>query len=468
MRRRRRVESQQQNKDNTQPKQFSQSPSSFQHQKVSKLYYLWLVFIIPAIVIAFFQLLYFLLLFEGLILMIKRGTQESRTDYSGFIPNHNLTIDRITNIPSSEDFFDRFIVPRRPVIISPPKSFDEIFGWNTKQWQDVQYLIQKAGDMKLQIEFKNTSLGKPAYPGQNTFGRVGHRTVYFKDYLENVFSNEKYHSSLRCPKHNENQPPKNHYYINLQGGPNKMISPPLSRLTDDFSIPSFYFGDAVHQINFWMGNSIEKDVLNQNQRIDVTNDSYCQPIHPTASVLHSDTADNLYVILEGSKHIKLYNPNDVFNIYTDGCLEKVHPNGRMQWCPPLFLGHTLGISIILREVTAFTGLSKIISWFFSLLGYGEIQRFLKEVVMPPPIWPHFSSIPIDCSEEEIERKFPLFKNTKPLVYTATAGDMVFIPSGWHHQVTSYGTRHVALNFWTGPHLSRDDFDEDDDSDLLIL
>lgn len=424
------------------------------------------MFISPAIVFTVFQFLYTILLFEGLVLKLQRGTVEYRTQYTGFIPPDNWTIDRITSIPSSEEFFDRFMLPRKPVVISPPKGIDETFGWNTKQWQDVQYLSEKAGDLRIAVEFKNQS--KLDYQDQQAFGRVGHRTIYFKTYLDKIFSNAEHHSHLRCPKNDDNQPPKNNYYLNLQDGERKMISPPLTRFTNDFSVPTFFFGQELHQINLWMGNSIERNILNQNQNqsINSANDSQCQPVRPTASVLHSDSGDNLYVILEGSKHIKLYNPTDVFNIYTDGCVQRLYPNGELQWCEPHYIGFYLGIADMLRDYATLIGLSKILSLFYSMLGPGELQQFFKEVIMPPPRHPHFSSVPVNCSKEDIDRKFPLFKNARPFAYTANAGDMVFIPTGWHHQVTSYGTRHVALNFWTKP--PRNESEEEDKDDLLTF
>lgn len=43
-------------------------------------------------------------------------------------------------------------------------------------------------------------------------------------------------------------------------------------------------------------------------------------------------------------------------------------------------------------------------------------------------------------------KFPLFKHARPMIVRVSAGESLFIPEGWFHQVdSSSGT--IAINFW---------------------
>ena len=46
---------------------------------------------------------------------------------------------------------------------------------------------------------------------------------------------------------------------------------------------------------------------------------------------HHDYHDNLYIVLRGTKHISLFPPTEHGNMYTVGKLEKLHPNGRINY-----------------------------------------------------------------------------------------------------------------------------------------
>ena len=62
-------------------------------------------------------------------------------------------------------------------------------------------------------------------------------------------------------------------------------------------------------LNLWQGNSREG----------------------ASSGLHHDYHDNLYVLLRGRKNFRLYSPADAERMYTVGTLERVHPNGRINY-----------------------------------------------------------------------------------------------------------------------------------------
>jgi hypothetical protein len=69
-------------------------------------------------------------------------------------------------------------------------------------------------------------------------------------------------------------------------------------------------GQLIPQnINLWMGNSTI----------------------PSTSGLHHDYHDNLYILMRGNKSIDLYSFEDIASLYTVGDLERVHPNGRINY-----------------------------------------------------------------------------------------------------------------------------------------
>jgi hypothetical protein len=68
------------------------------------------------------------------------------------------------------------------------------------------------------------------------------------------------------------------------------------------------------QINYWVGYQKDK---------------------PTSSGLHHDFHDNLYLLIDGYKEFTLFSPKDALNLYTNGTIEKVWPNGYIQYAPDL-------------------------------------------------------------------------------------------------------------------------------------
>ncbi len=68
---------------------------------------------------------------------------------------------------------------------------------------------------------------------------------------------------------------------------------------------------------------------------------------------------------------------------------------------------------------------------------------------PPPS--NFSAIDTSRPKRDILKEFPLFKNAQPLDVEIRAGEMLYLPAGWFHEVTSYGDAssplHMAFNYW---------------------
>jgi len=99
--------------------------------------------------------------------------------------------------------------------------------------------------------------------------------------------------------------------------------------------------------------------------------------------------------------VKLFSPFDSFNLYSIGLIEDISPRGRHTYC-------------------------------------GNSNS-------------HWSRASVNAPEEEIRRNFPRFFNASYLECEVEAGEMLYIPGGWWHEVTSYGI-HVAMNVWTQPHV----------------
>jgi mannose-6-phosphate isomerase-like protein (cupin superfamily) len=112
--------------------------------------------------------------------------------------------------------------------------------------------------------------------------------------------------------------------------------------------------------------------------------------------LHHDFNDNLYVVAEGRKHFTLFPPEQAPNLYLRGELQGVEPNG----------------------IIHYTSLSGM---------------------------PHLSRVDIHAPDLA---RFPHYARAEParLDVDVHAGEMLFLPAGWFHQVSSSG-RHIAVSFF---------------------
>lgn len=112
--------------------------------------------------------------------------------------------------------------------------------------------------------------------------------------------------------------------------------------------------------------------------------------------LHHDFNDNLYVVVEGRKHFTLFPPEQAPNLYVRGQLLGVEANG--------------------------------------------IIRYAKLSGMP-----HLSQVDPESPDR---LRFPLYAGAEParLDVDIQAGEMLFLPAGWFHQVSSSG-RHIAVSFF---------------------
>merc|ERR1712204_158248 len=66
--------------------------------------------------------------------------------------------------------------------------------------------------------------------------------------------------------------------------------------------------------------------------------------------------------------------------------------------------------------------------------------------------PHFSLLPTGTWDElsaKQKKKWPLFKNARPMRCNVSAGEMLYLPGSWWHEVVSYG-KHLTVNFWVEP------------------
>jgi hypothetical protein len=243
-----------------------------------------------------------------------------------------------------------------------------------------------------------------------------------------------------------------------------VCSSPLQCLLDDFPLRPRLAGRLVPAaFNLWLGRSSSG----------------------ASSGLHHDWHDNLYCLLRGRKHFELYAPSETLSLYPCGELARIHENGRINYAamPSAADGsdardaervarldivaaelaleaaeasaeaRELGAAARLRAAEA--EMERALAACLSAAG-GEIdgrsdeERDGKEDAAPP----HFSA----CRTREHALgdadRFPLFARAVCLAVELSAGDALFLPAGWWHEVFSRGAggshTHAALNYWFHP------------------
>jgi hypothetical protein len=79
---------------------------------------------------------------------------------------------------------------------------------------------------------------------------------------------------------------------------------------------------------------------------------------------------------------------------------------------------------------------------------------VPKVSEAPP--PSFCQVQLDLSESELRKRYPRFPGmASASVVVLQAGDMLYLPAGWFHEVTSYGgpgeTRRVVRTVFVAPY-----------------
>ncbi|GMF02499.1 unnamed protein product [[Candida] boidinii] len=248
------------------------------------------------------------------------------------------------------------------------------------------------------------------------------------------------------------------------------------------------------QINIWVGSSpkraadIEKGIDESQSDLGI---GRSVPGNGTSSGLHHDHADNIYVPIMGHKRFTLFSPNNVTKLYTVGKVDKLYNSGVINYTRTPELPSWANIredgAMISEVAKQRLDLADIAS---GKLDKNERKKLLKiiaeeeealnkiefahigEIKKDPP---SFSRIPpallhLDEIENvEIRQKlesyldkyYPEFAKIKELKITVDIkpGQMLYLPAGWFHEVTSYGTAdnseghsraHIALNYWYNP------------------
>ena len=409
--------------------------------------------------------------------------------YTGWtVPSNNHELSSIdtndndvaSNNVTPRHFYQNYIQPRRPVVIKGnsssiqrPQPLSDLSKLHTS-WKDMEYLNQKAGDQTVMVERRsNTSEG---------YGQGKEVSMKFSQFIHLLQNGDDLHYlTTQDVKSNDDGRPD-------------ILPPFMKALSDDFPIQPQLMGNLIPQnINLWMGNDNNNNNNNNNNNTtDATTGS--------SSGLHHDYHDNLYIVLKGRKRFRLFSPRDTQYLYTRGNLLKVHPNGRINYVDEettpygADLGADAAAKAAMRQRKAEERLEQVERAVQegiegaedelekaeeelenamdalidledddcdddesveddvceTLLFSGKKSRLVDKTVKNPN---NFSRIPTEMLDDlsNCSNEYPLLQKAKMAYCYVNAGEMLYLPASWFHEVTSYGGEgtscHLALNYW---------------------
>jgi len=172
--------------------------------------------------------------------------------------------------------------------------------------------------------------------------------------------------------------------------------PPLDILQADIPAPAYFrqFNKKLYHANLWMGG-----------RQDLSNDTaFVQtPFNPSVAMCHGDVNhDNINVILKGKKEFTLFSPADAPNLYTLAHITSVGPEGQVN--------------------------------------FGKQKDMVKHV--------SFNFCMVDPDEPDTHT-FPNFRSASPVKVLVQAGEALYLPASWFHQVKTWHPSR-AVNHWFSP------------------
>lgn len=258
----------------------------------------------------------------------------------------------------------------------------------------------------------------------------------------------------------------------------ELFQPPLTPHKLPIS-PSLFPTLVPQQINLWMGRCNERKAnFKLNDSLPDLGLGRYVP-NGQSSGLHHDHADNLYILVSGRKRFTIFPPSSGRSLATLGTIRTIHDTGIIDYehdeKAPLWR-HIRDDGALETEVLRWKSDRKEKIDESVIL---EEEERLKPTSSPSNISsstssspPSFSTIPpallhIEEFDPENQKRLADFaRKTYPELlavprYTVwlQKGEMLYLPAGWFHEVTSFGDNeeniHIAINYWFAPPNSHD-------------
>ena len=377
--------------------------------------------------------------------------------YRGYAPARG---ERLPRLPygslAPNDFHARFVSTRMPVVFTDVVKRGSDFA-AASTWTD-EFLRARCGGSRVRVE---TRVG-------GRFGRGVYRDETFASFMDKFAKRDcAVYLSAGGKREAFDGPARALTYAGAGDASERGLFPLRPRAMPESLVPA--------DVNLWMGRAERGKT--------------------TSSGLHHDFHDNLYVLLRGEKRFKLYAPSEAEKMYTHGDIRCVHENGLINY--EKFPGTLQDGDVALESgetalerrvrlarqsvidgdedkdgedgedgeeddgepsfgddefdgVDDFDELEESISADSSIEDArgDEMEAKALSAACDPA---SFSRVDYDTLD-----RFPLFKDAACIEVTVRAGEALYLPAGWFHDVSSGelddDCGHCAFNFWFHPPL----------------
>lgn len=377
---------------------------------------------------------------------LKLLADDDTNQYKGFSLQHDE--DR-THIPieqaekmRSKPFFDNYIAKRRPCILEGLSTL-------SATGSDIQDFLRTCTDGIVQVEHRPSK--------QQPFGQNRTASQQFEMTLQ------EFCSQLNTPSKGEL------LYLSTQQGDESNDGPfqttPCKELLQNKFIPETvaHSGNLIlHSVNLWMGNTKEG----------------------SSSGLHHDYHDNFYFLVQGRKRFRLFSPDCAPHMYTYGDIQCIHENGRISYegsearadGVPLEVIQEqfdndesdeddepeviLGMGFDYKDEDEESNDDRNNGEYDEKDDFDDVMGKDDNCETRPD---NFSRIELEKSDNDSH--FPLFKTCRQVTMELKAGQCLYLPAGWFHEVTSYGgegdkaSTHMAVNYWYHPPDALDNYEQ---------
>lgn len=390
-------------------------------------------------------------------------------EYKGFHPKNSSQEFPVINISdyTEEKFYNEFVKTRTPVLINDDFKGSLSVLKHFAKWRDLRYLKKVAGREIVQVEKRAST--------DDGFGKDHPRErMLFSELIEALLlpdlSSDNFYMTTQYEE-NDLYPTK------------QLFQPPIfGELASTIpKRPALLPSLVPQQMNLWLGRCL--DATKKESGV--------------SSGLHHDFADNLYVLLRGVKRFTLFSPKDAFYMSTFGEIERVHPNGLISYQgvgssgeeddddmvreDGAVIGHVkaalgAGAKKILKRKRKANVLLNFSSdsdadGFFEdgVDDFSDCVSLTESVCSSDCNGEREKACPVSFSripsralhgQPNFER-YPALKKATKLQVTVAENQMLYLPAGWFHEVTSFPQPkdgncspeeavHMAFNYWFHP------------------
>lgn len=252
----------------------------------------------------------------------------------------------------------------------------------------------------------------------------------------------------------------------------QLFQPPLSNMYNKLPpTPDLLSSLIPQQVNIWMGYS--EPSLTPLNLADLV--SKYIPGGGSSSGLHHDHSDNLYILVSGTKRFTLFSPYDADKLATVGSIYKVYNSGVIDYerneNAPTW-NHVRDDGAMVKEAALWQLANNDVDpkskkELLAIINQQHTTYDHKPTNPPsfsniPPVLLHLDELSASQRQELVDfsnKHFPGFLDTPKLTVWLKPGEMLYLPTGWFHEVSSFGNEtvkrnrdkvHIALNYWFVP------------------